>query len=325
MSLIDAETQREHLTGCLACGSIDHHSYIQTAAMMHVGPPESFNFDRCNECGLVFLNPRVAEDALSPYYAAHYLPYRVEAAWGKYAAFVQRDQRQVDQKRVNRVKASHKLTPDSRVLDIGCGKPTFLSTLRDDTRCQLIGIDFSDEGWKEKVGAFDGIQLVQGEMADLLGELPVDVITMWHYLEHDYHPRLHLEQLLKIAHADTRLIIEVPNFDSYTQRKFERYWAGYHTPRHTALYSPQNIKILLEESGWQVELIQTYGTLHPHTLHWMSRMEERNIDWSASMADRFMGYVAGMVYRSPFYLLQRFVSMGFLTAVARPKANARRE
>lgn len=308
----------EQLTHCLACNATNKESFIQTSAMMHEHSPTSYNFDRCTHCGLVFLNPRVSETALGKFYTSAYLPYRVEEAWGKYASFVKQDQLNIDKARVNRLKAHHQLTNQSRILDVGCGKPSFLACLRKQTNATLIGLDFSDEGWKNEPNTYGNIDLRIGEVVDMEGEKPVDVITMWHYLEHDYNPQLHLKQLLGIAHAQTKLIVEVPNFDSYTRRRFGQHWAGYHTPRHTALYAPNNIELLLKNSGWEVEQVMTYGTLHPHTLHWMSRMEQQGIDWSASMENRFVGFVASMMFNAPFYMLQKYVSMGFMTIVARP-------
>jgi 2-polyprenyl-3-methyl-5-hydroxy-6-metoxy-1,4-benzoquinol methylase len=219
---------------------------------------------------------------------------------------------------VQRIIKHCKPSNQSRILDIGCGKPTFLAALRDSIKAKLIGLDFSEEGWKNDRDLYHNIDLRTGEIADLADEKPMDVITMWHYLEHDYQPQQHLKQLLQYAHAQTRLIIEVPNFDSYTRKKFGKHWSGYHTPRHTALYSPKNMELMLKNSGWQVEEILTYGTLNPYTLHWMSRMEQKGINWSASMEPRFIGYVIGMILNAPIYLFQKYFSMGFMTIIARP-------
>ena len=308
----------EDVKKCFACNSVKFKAYIQTDAMMHEHSQVKYNFDRCEDCGLVFLNPRILESALAAFYTSSYLPYRVEEAWGKYAAFVKRDQQKIDQARIDRVKKHHKLTAKSRILDVGCGKPTFLSCLSKETDSHLIGLDFSDEGWKNEPENYRGIDLRVGQIADLKLEVPVDVITMWHYLEHDYQPQEHLRQLLAIAKPQTKLIVEVPNFDSYTRRKFGKYWSGYHTPRHTGLYSPENIKLLMKKSGWQVEKVLTYGTLHPYTLHWMSEMEKKQIDWTSSMEPRFIGFVAGMVLRTPLYMMKKLFSMGFMTVVAKP-------
>ena len=308
----------DYLTKCLACNSSNFAAFEQTIAMMHQNSPTKYNFDRCEDCGLVFLNPRMDETELGQFYTASYLPYRVEEAWGKYASFVKKDQEQIDKARVQRLIKHSRLSAQSRILDIGCGKPTFLSSLRKSTEANLIGLDFSDEGWKNDSDSYRNIDLRTGEIADLSNEKPMDIITMWHYLEHDYQPQQHLKQLLNYSHADTRLIIEVPNFNSYTRKKFGKHWSGYHTPRHTALYSPKNIELMLKNSGWKVDQILTYGTLNPYTLHWMSRMEQKRIDWSTSMEPRFIGYVIGMVLNAPIYLLQKYFSMGFMTIIARP-------
>ena len=308
----------EYLTECLACNSTNFEAFEQTIAMMHQNLPAKYNFDRCNDCGLVFLNPRVDETELRQFYTASYLPYRVEEAWGKYASFVKQDQQQIDKARVQRLIKHNNLSMQSRILDIGCGKPTFLANLRNSVQANLIGLDFSDEGWKNERNLYHNIDLRTGEIADLGNEKPMDIITMWHYLEHDYQPQQHLKQLLNYSHEHTCLIVEVPNFNSYTRNKFGKHWSGYHTPRHTALYSPKNIELMLKNSGWQVDQILTYGTLSPYTLHWMSRMEQKGINWSASMESKFIGYVFGMVLNAPLYLLQKYFSMGFMTIIARP-------
>ena len=64
----------EYLTECLACNSPDFKAFEQTIAMMHKNSPAKYNFDRCNSCGLVFLNPRVDETELGQFYTASYLP-----------------------------------------------------------------------------------------------------------------------------------------------------------------------------------------------------------------------------------------------------------
>ena len=60
---------------------------------MHPASQMECHFDRCNNCGLEFLNPKVAESDLSQFYTHSYIPYCIEEGWGKYASFVKRDQR----------------------------------------------------------------------------------------------------------------------------------------------------------------------------------------------------------------------------------------
>ena len=106
---------------------------------------------------------------------------------------------------------------------------------------------------------------------------------MWHYLEHDYNPLENLKSLKKISKPSTKLIIEVPNFNSLSRKKYGKYWAGWHTPRHLSLFSPKNIKLLLKKSRWNISKVFTYGTMNPYLLYWMSEMEKKEIIISESL------------------------------------------
>lgn len=308
----------DQVTYCPACSSISFESYIQTNAQMH-DKKEVFNFDQCNDCQLVFLNPRVPLDQLKNYYTSHYLPYRGSQAWGKYEHFVKDSQLKLDLKRVKRVQDWHTITSKSLLLDIGCGKPTFLKACSDQLKCKTIGIDFSDEGWANTSENFDGINLQIGEISNLSKDLQPDIITMWHYLEHDYTPKENLTYLKSISKSSTTLIIEIPNFDSSSRKKFRENWAGWHTPRHTSLFSPNNVAILLNNSGWEVDKILTYGTMDPYLLYWMSKMEKKGISWDKNMEDEFWAFTRNMLLFMPKKWKEKESSLGIMTVIARPK------
>ena len=76
------------------------------------------------------------------------------------------------------------------------------------------------------------------------------------------------------------------------------------------------MKRLLESSGWSVIDQYTYGTLDPYTLDWMSRMEQKSIDWTDSMESHFVSYVLGKMMR-PRYFFDKYSSLGFMTTIAR--------
>ncbi|MEM6966776.1 MAG: class I SAM-dependent methyltransferase [Bacteroidota bacterium] len=308
----------EQLETCLSCHSSQLTSVQQTQAMMHPSE-EVFNFDQCENCGLVFLNPRVPQMELGKYYTDFYLPYRGDAAWGKYEKWVASSQKKVDQKRTKMVSTYANIHAQSTILDVGCGKPTFLQLLYEKYGCVCIGTDFSDEGWKNNSDKFSNLELLIGDLHDLTIPARPDVVTMWHYLEHDYDPAKTLQKIKTIARPNTKLVIEVPNFDSTSRKKYGAHWSGFHTPRHTVLFTPATIKILLEKNGWEVEQSFTYGSLDPYILYWMSEQEKKNLDWSKSMESEFVGFVKGMIQFFPKAWLQRKKSLGFMTVVARPK------
>ena len=141
---------------------------------------------------------------------------------------------------------------------------------------------------------------------------------MWHYLEHDYHPLEHLKELRKRATPATTLLIEVPNFESESRKKYGQHWAGWHTPRHTSLFAPNNIRTLLANSGWEATTILSHGTLDPYVLYWMSKMEQKGIAWNKNMEEEFIGFVAGMIAFTPKAWTQKYRSLGVMTVVGKP-------
>lgn len=308
----------QHLQNCPICNASSIASFIKTTAQMH-SSKELFNFDQCANCQLVFLNPRVNLDNLKNYYTSYYLPYRGSEAWGKYSKLVEGSQKKLDLKRVKRVKEMCSVSPKSLILDVGCGNPSFLKACQQELNCKTLGIDFSDEGWKEQSTLFKGLDLQVAEIKDLSLNLKPDIITMWHYLEHDYTPLENLTYLKSIAKPSTTLIIEIPNFDSISRKKYNENWAGWHTPRHTSLFSPDNIKLLLDKSGWNVSQLITYGTLNPYLLFWMSEIEQKGIQWNKNMENEFWDFVIGMLKFMPTKWNEKKLSLGIMTVIATPK------
>lgn len=307
------------LNECPACGTPQPKTYVQVAAQMHP-TRETFTYGRCDFCHLVMLNPRPTLEDLHTYYGDYYLPYRGAAAWGKYRWVVSMDQARLDGRRVDVLRQFGKLTPRSVILDVGCGKPTFLQSIHLKYGSKCIGVDFSDHGWSGQPGLFPKLDLRLTAPTDTQLDDPPVFITMWHYLEHDYFPHQTLSHLSRLSGPDTLLVIEVPNFDSVSRRKYGSDWAGWHTPRHTFLFSPQNLSMLLENSGWSVKKLELSGTLSNYLLYWMSEQEKKGIDWCGSMENQFWGFAAGQTKFTLKNLLRNKTSHGIMLLVASPKA-----
>jgi 2-polyprenyl-3-methyl-5-hydroxy-6-metoxy-1,4-benzoquinol methylase len=309
----------QKLKNCPVCNSGTVSHYISTPAQMHSNK-ELFEFDQCQDCKFVFLNPRVSPDQLKEYYTSYYLPYRGAEAWGKYGKLVDSSFKKQDLRKLDRVKSIYELNSSSLVLDVGCGQPSFLKVCKENSNCQTLGLDFSNEGWIHQESKYQNLNLQVGEVTDLPKDLKPDVITMWHYLEHDYTPVDNLNYLKSISKPTTKLIIEVPNFDSSSREKFGKYWAGWHTPRHTSLFSPHNLELVLKQSGWKLEQSLNYGTMDPYLIQWMSKMEKKGIEWDKNMENEIVPFVTGMMGFLPKRLLEKKLSLGIMTVVASPSS-----
>src|SRR5699024_1216454 len=81
------------------------------------------------------------------------------------------------------------------------------------------------------------------------------VITLWHVLEHVTDLTETLKKLRKLLHPEGKIIIAVPNVDSYDAQYYKAYWAGYDVPRHLYHFSAASMKRLLANHKLKLEEI----------------------------------------------------------------------
>ncbi|HUR93316.1 MAG TPA: class I SAM-dependent methyltransferase [Gemmatimonadales bacterium] len=280
---------------------------------------QRFTFVRCRRCELVYLNPRVPEALIGSWYGADYLPHRGDAAWGRYAGLAAEGQRRTDRTRVSRTMSAADLNGSSRVLDVGCGRPTFLEALYRRSGARGVGVDFSDAGWRADPPrwAAASLELHMGRLEDVGLSGRFNAITMWHALEHDYRPLETLRRLRALANPGGTILVEVPNHDALTRRLHGPAWAGYHTPRHTAVFTPQTLGAILERAGWQIVRSQAYGTMDPYVVWWLGRQERTGRHLDVDLGRRFPAFMLGKLATLPVAAAQRWVSLGVQLAVAR--------
>ena len=282
--------------------------------MMHDESGESFYFNRCAVCESVFLTNPVAEGDLGRYYTSAYLPYRGEAAWGRHAAWVRRDDNRLNAKRVKMVRphlpSDHK---DAAVLDIGCGKPDFLAKLHATTGAHAVGIDFTAAQWEDP--KYRGLELLEGDWRTMPLERRFDAITAWHYLEHDYDLAATERACHELLKPGGVLIAEVPLYEGLLQRWQQEHWQGWHSPRHLTLFSVRSWAHAFPEDRWELVEHRTFGTMSAFTLWWLGHHEKRQRAWSGSMAPHFWGLVFWKVLLSPLFLLERLLPFGVQTVI----------
>jgi 2-polyprenyl-3-methyl-5-hydroxy-6-metoxy-1,4-benzoquinol methylase len=324
---------QEVVEGCLLCGTVGAAPWIESTVQLAPATGERFRFVRCRECDLVFLSPRPTEAGMARYYPPDYLPHRGPEAWGRWAPIARRSERALDRRRVRRVLSRTGVGPAHSILDVGCGRPTFLKEFRRRTGARCVGLDVSAAGWEEGSDPerWEGLTLLEGTPAALserLRELSsdpgeaiaspgFDCITMWHALEHDHHPLETLRILASIAAPDARLFVEVPDLDSLTSRLHGEDWAGLHTPRHTAAYTSETLQGMLEAGGWSVEGAHRHGTLSPWVLWWLGRQVRAGRALDGSLEPAFPSFVGGMVAALPLIVLQRWIPLGVQLVEAR--------
>jgi SAM-dependent methyltransferase len=315
---------------CLLCGDMEADPFLDAPVQLAPKTGETFRFVRCRACSLVYLRPRPSEAEAGIYYPPGYLPHRGPDAWGRWAPLVRMAERGLDRRRVRWVTRRSALGGGTRVLDVGCGRPTFLRRLQDRTGAMCVGIDVSDAGWaREGEVLRSGLHLARTTLPKgepmLRRMVPggFHLLTLWHALEHAYDPLATLRSLRRLAAPGALLVVEVPDLDSLSARLHGEGWAGLHTPRHTAAYTPKTLRAMLTEAGWKVSAQLRHGTLDAWVLWWLGRRIRRGDPMDGPLEGRFPGFVAGKGLALPITLLQRWIPLGIQTALAEAPASIR--
>jgi SAM-dependent methyltransferase len=251
----DADARLEWVP-CYLCGSTDASAFL-VAQDDYTGRPGTFRFVTCARCGLRYQRPRLSLDAVKEFYDDSYLAHRKRADWGVLTGFFEWVMDRHDRQKDALVRRWLRVGPASEVLDVGCAAGTFLQRLRTRYGARVAGVDFKDlsahpslAGVEFHCGLFYEQPLAPGRF---------DLVTMWHFLEHDYDPLRTLASARDVLKPDGRLVIEVPRLDSLTFRLFGRRWPGVQAPQHTVLYDRETLLRTVRQAGLEVVEYLPYG------------------------------------------------------------------
>lgn len=137
-----------------------------------------------------------------------------------------------------------------KILDIGTGTGDFLAIAKSNG-WETIGFEPSEKA--KAIATQKGVSFVSDT-----SELPdnsIQVITMWHVLEHVPNPSAQIKELKRLLKPNGTIIIAVPNFNSYDAKIYGDFWAAFDVPRHLWHYSKTSIKLLFEKENLELKKI----------------------------------------------------------------------
>jgi ubiquinone/menaquinone biosynthesis C-methylase UbiE len=137
-----------------------------------------------------------------------------------------------------------------KLLDIGAGTGDFLLTAKNDG-WETIGVEPSDRA--KNIAKEKGISFV--EEISTLENHSLDVITMWHVLEHVPDLELQIQELKRLLKPTGTLIIAVPNYKSFDANHYQTFWAAYDVPIHFWHFSKKSIQLLFERVDMKLEKV----------------------------------------------------------------------
>ena len=275
-------------------------------------PGESWEIQRCQDCGFGLTTPVLSEEKIKHYYPSTYHGDTVRTIEAFLSGKLQRSRSWKGEK--EKVDLVQRFVDKGRILDVGCADGKFLWAL-DPEKWDRTGVEFAEQTVRLVNDKIPDLTLIEGDLfSDKLPENSFDVITFWHVLEHLPQPRAVLERTQKLLRPGGWLFISLPNFDSLQARLFQRHWYAFDdVPRHLYHFSPRPLALLLKENGLKVcKHVFFSSRVNFHCLKYSL------INWSeAHFGSRFPYYMFKPLLMV-FPLLERLSGKwGMLTTISR--------
>ena len=302
---------------CYYCGESSCTEFVIAQDDL-TGKPGDFRFVRCDACGLAYQNPRVDLQHIKDYYDDEYIAHRKKTNWGILTWFYNYAMDKHDREKDKLIRKYVSLSEDSELLDVGCGAGTFLTRMRERYGATVTGVDFKD---LSSLPGFDAIDFRCGLFYEQeLGENRFDLVTMWHFLEHDYDPLRTLAEARRSLKPDGRLVIEVPRLDSVSSRIFRERWPGLQAPQHTVLYDRNMLLKFIEKAQMEVVDYLPYGSFPPYFYLFAGVAFKLRKGKGIDLARAVYPYFLGQLLMSPVLLFERKLNLAMQTVVCRRPA-----
>ncbi|UXP33425.1 class I SAM-dependent methyltransferase [Reichenbachiella agarivorans] len=236
----------EKIDSCPSCNSKEFVNHLICDDYSLTG--ESFAIMKCSNCQLLLTNPRPSKQSIGKYYQfKDYISHT-----NKGTNLTNQIYKVVRNYTIrSKSKLLDRLADKKSILDIGCGTGQLLSYLQAND-WKVTGIEPDELARKQAINE------IGNHVHEELRDLPkgkYGIITMWHVLEHVHDINDTLQIIRNLLSKQSRLVIALPNSDSYDQRFYKKHWAAYDIPRHLYHFNQATIKELMKYNSF--ELVET--------------------------------------------------------------------
>lgn len=257
----------EHVN-CNICGHNDTKTLFRKNDK-YLTTEDNFEIVECQNCGLIYLNPRPSKEEIYKFYPEIYNwkdPPVSTTLVSKYLSFFEKWYRIHLLKGEAQKVLSFTGGRKGKLLDVGCGAGDRLNIFRKmgfDTygiEISLSPVEYARKYYKLNVDQGD---IIERNYPDSF----YDVITFYSVLGHTHDPKRIVKESCRILKKGGILVIQLPNIRCLQFKLFKKKWAGFDIPRDWHYFSDNILSRLLNEAGLDVIKIDYFSNWwHPPTL-----------------------------------------------------------
>lgn len=234
---------------CLVCGAEAAELWASAVDTEYLTMPDRFEFWHCPDCDCLSIDP-VPADRLAEIYPPEYYSFaagRVEL--GRVARAGAAVKSRLDRRTFRRVLGLAG-TDTPSILDVGGGTGEFSIPLvaagAPGTRATVLDIDPRSG----ELARSRGLEAVVSRFEEFETNERFDLILMLNLIEHVADPVAMLAKARELLGPSGVVWIQTPDFHGLDARIFRhRNWAGYHCPRHWAIFGRDGLERALARAG----------------------------------------------------------------------------
>lgn len=219
---------------------------------------KGFSIVRCENCKMVYVNPRLKDDVIYEIYRKNYFIKNnysfSDFGYGNYdLTGYLRD------KTFNRWLAEFTpflLTHKGKAMDVGCATGRFLNILKNkgwDTRGIELDIDMYNSLLEK------GYNVKTIHIEDWNSGERYELITLFDVIEHIPHLHQCFEKLNCMLSEKGSIVMVTPNISSFQKKIFGKKWFQFKPWEHISYFSPEIMHRLAEKFNLKIVFLSTCG------------------------------------------------------------------
>lgn len=234
-----ADHHNLHYISCNLCGA-DNQRTLYVIQNMKI--------QRCQECGLVFVNPRIEDPNPHNIYDRAYFEYYILTAAANRKTYTKR------------LELLEQHCPQKgRILDVGCSTGDFLE-IAFNRGWNPQGIDVSD-AYADEIRNKLKIPMDVGDFVTFdLTPSSFDVVNMGDSIEHMLDPKTAVQKVYDLLKPGGIGYIRAPDINGISPRLAKHRWIQLKPFEHFYYFTRQTMRRLLEEQGFQILSLGNSGT-----------------------------------------------------------------